>query len=282
MKKQMKSLMAISKTGIFAIFIGLILVGCESDDIPSGSNGTAETGEVTVQFKTTSSSSTNRPTAPFANGELMIEGMNGTLYIDDVRFIVDDFELEKEENDGNDADNGMDTDDDEFEDGLFFVDLPLDGQPLELATSDIQTGTYSSFEFEIDDLDMDEEEDTAEQQEKEALLAQIQTEFPDWPESASMLISGKFVSSTDGVETPFVVYAEAEINIEKTLDPALLISDSSTSSTLSVNIAPANWFETSDGSVINLSEFDYASTSQLLEFEVEMEDGFETVEVEED
>ena len=51
---------------------------------------------------------------------------------------------------------------------------------------------------------------------------------------------------------------------------------------LRINIAPQNWFTKEDGTVFDLSEYDYETTNRILEFEVEIEDGFENVEIDEE
>lgn len=47
---------------------------------------------------------------------------------------------------------------------------------------------------------------------------------------------------------------------------------------LRVHIDPASWFLLNDGTVINLSEYDYESTGQTLEFKTKIENGFKSVE----
>ncbi len=42
---------------------------------------------------------------------------------------------------------------------------------------------------------------------------------------------------------------------------------------------PDIWFMRSDGSVLPLHLYDYGQTGQLLEFEVEMEEGFTEIEI---
>ena len=57
------------------------------------------------------------------------------------------------------------------------------------------------------------------------------------------------------------------------------LSDDRSGVDLTVRLDPAAWFSQGDGSVIDLSQFDYATTSQLLDFAVEIENGFAEVEI---
>lgn len=280
-----KSLSLFSKLGIFALLAGITFVSC--DTTSTNGNGNAR---ITLQFQTAATAA-NTPSAIPAkssntppqksNGPLTIKGSNGTLTITDIHFIVDDFELEKadavcDEQTGKMEEDGCE----EFESKPFFVNLPLGNQPLSLSTSAVNDGSYSELEFEISDFDADEQDDPAEAKQMKALLTHVQKAFPDWPKSASMVISGKFKSNT-GELTEFTTYAEAEVSIEMQLDPPLEIQ-AGTGHKLTVKINPDKWFTRNDGTVFNLANYDYSLTGKVLEFETEMENGFFTAEFEED
>lgn len=285
----LKNLSISSKIGIFILLAGFTFVSCDTTSNNRGNS--SNNAPVTLQFQTATSgtapamisamASTSRATKAQQSGKtLTIEGNNGTLTITDVHFIVDDFELEKADGTCDNMEGNKEDDCEEFEGELFFVDLPLNNQPLELATSSIKDGTYTELEFEIDDLDVDEQEDQAEQQQIEALLADIQNEFPNWPKSASMVVSGTFESNT-GKVTEFTTYAEAEVSIEMQLSPPLEINGTA-NKRITVSISPEKWFTRNNGTIINLAKYDYSKTGKLLEFETEMENGFHETEIEED
>jgi len=163
--------------------------------------------------------------------------------------------------------------------GCIEIDEDLDGQPIEAFSGLIPPGTYDELEFEIEDLE-DDEEDTQFAAEIEALREAIQDEFPDWPRKATALVVGSF-DAVGGGSTDFRVYIEAEIEIERALQPPLVVDvDGASSSALTVDIRPDLWFARSDGSVLNLSLYDYDETGQVLEFELEMEEGFLEIEIE--
>lgn len=265
---------------VFMVGLGLTLPGC---DLASDS-GSQIKRDLTLQFQTPASSSTKAKSSAHTlqqtGDTLTIEGSNGTLVIDDIRFIVEDFELERTDGECEALEGADEEACEEFESEPFFVDLPLKADTLNLDTSPIQAGLYEELEFEIDDLELDEE-DPEEQQGKQQLIDQVRTEFPDWPDPASMVITGSFISS-EGDTTAFKTFAEAEVEIELEFNPPLEVGENTVNSLLRVNINPVRWFLSSDGTVINLSQYDFDSTGQTLEFEVEIGSGFESVEVDED
>lgn len=200
-------------------------------------------------------------------GPLVVTGTNGTLTITDIRFIVNEFELEREVDACNSFDAGTDDEDDDcekFEGGPSFVRLLLDGEASTVVSQQVPPGRYSELSFEIEDLEDDRDDEHA--AEIQALLAQVRTEFPEWPRNASMVVIGDF----DG--KPFKVFLEAEIEIETFFPSALVVDGGDRSVTIEVN--PAFWFRNANGSVVDFSLYDFATTGRVLEFEAEIEEGF--------
>lgn len=254
-------------------FLGVFAIGCSSDD--SGTELTNPEGQdFTLQFELSPAAQGGKSAnlLPPPVPSISIEGSNGTLVIEDLRFILEDIKLEQPDSECEDSSNPEETDCEELEMGPFFVNMPLNGNPLDLGTTVVANGLYDELEFEIDNLDSDDPDDTNDA----TLLAQIQNEFPNWPTNASMLISGHF-TSTDGITTDFSTYAEAEVEIELNFNPALEITPESLSNMATVNIDPTSWFLQADGSVTDLSLFDYAATGEIMEFSQEIEDGFVSV-----
>jgi hypothetical protein len=85
-----------------------------------------------------------------------------------------------------------------------------------------------------------------------------------------MMIEGTF-TPTGGSPQAFRVYFEAEVEIEKTFATPLVIDGSSAGITL--ELRPDLWFRNGDGTVRDLSQWNWATTSNLIEFEVEFEQG---------
>ncbi len=249
-----------------------ILAACDSSTGP-------EDGEsVAIRF----AASTSSASAPSAGPESApVVGTNGTLEITDLRAIIAELEFE-----GTDGTCGLDGDDDEDEDCFEvefpprLVSVPIDGSPLTVATADLPPGSYNEFELEIEDLE-DDEEDAEFGQAIADLRAQLDATYGDWPRKGTIRIEGSFTPN-GGTATSFVAYIEAEVELEVELSPPLDISSAGPDShTLDVVLFPELWFVRGDGSVIDLSEYDWATTGRVLELDVEVEDGVR-VEIDDD
>jgi hypothetical protein len=238
-----------------------LLAACDSAG-PSSERNTVEVGFATSY--SISGTAAARAAVKSNHDGVEIEGTNGTLSITDIRLIVSEFEL--------DGDDSAD-----FEAGPSFLDLPLDtNEVAPLAANQIPPGRYDEFEFEVEDVEADEDDD--DEQSLEGLRESILEDFPDWPDDASMVVVGTFTRN-DNTSTDFTTYFEAEIEIERELNPALEVSGDGLSRSLTVRLDPTRWFRDSDGTVRDLSQFDYASTDDLVEFEAEFEDGVTEIEV---
>lgn len=216
--------------------------------------------------------------ASVAGPPMVLTGTNGTLRLDEIRIVINEVELKR-------ADPSCDSvevsgsDCGEFEAPPRFLDIPLDGQPIEAVTALIPPGTYKELDFEIEDLE-DDESDPTEAALVAAVRAEILAVIPDWPRKASAMVAGAFTPN-GGPPNDFRVFLEAEIEIEFELVPNLVVDDAGAASRqLTVDVAPHIWFTRPDGSVLDLSLYDYDATQDLLEFEVEMEGGFIEVEIE--
>lgn len=66
--------------------------------------------------------------------------------------------------------------------------------------------------------------------------------------------------------------------IEMEFDPHLVIDGET--GTLDIEIDPAAWYTNFDGTVVDLSAFDYATTGQVVELEAKFSDGFTKIELE--
>lgn len=200
-----------------------------------------------------------------ASEALVLDGPNGTLELTSIAFIVAELEL-----DCDDDRSGPCVD---FEAPPAFVDLPLGSGSVDVTSRTIPAGTYDELEFEVEDLDLDDGS-PAERAHAAALLAEIRQAFPAFPDDASMVVEGVFTPS-DAAPRPFLVYFDAEVEVELDLVPPLSIdADGSGDRSLVVDVHPALWFVRGDGSVRDLSRYD----GRLVEFEVEIDDGFVEVE----
>lgn len=218
-----------------------------------------------------------------AGPPMTLEGTNGTLTIDEILIIINEVELHRadpscDSSSGSSDDSLGSLDDcDEFEAGPRFLDLPLDGEPIEAVTAVIPAGVYKELDFEIEDLE-DDETGPGQAALIAALRSEILQQVSDWPRKASAMVTGTF-QPTSGDPVDFRVFLEAEVEIEFPLIPNLVIDDAGGSNRdLTVDVRPDIWFSNPDGSLVELQLYDYDTTGQLLEFEVEMEDGFTEIE----
>lgn len=231
------------------------------------STGPEEREQVAVRFAITAD-------AAASTGPLTVAGSNGVLSITRAWMIVDELELEGPD----DSCPGASDDECEFETGPFLLKLPLTGAATTVAISNIPAGTYTEFELEVEDLDLDDvdNDSTAVNQ----LWTDIRADRPDWPREASMMIEGTF-TPTGGAAQSFRTYFDAEVEVEMPLVPPLVLAERSDAA-ITVQLDPRSWFLRADGTVRNLAEWDYATTGLLLEFDLEIEQGFDGVRIERD
>jgi hypothetical protein len=97
------------------------------------------------------------------------------------------------------------------------------------------------------------------------LLADIRGAFPDWPEDASMLVVGSF-TPTGQDATSFRVYFDARIEVRRAFEDAPLVVEEGGDLTVTVVIDPVPWFTNRDGTVDDLTAYDYDATGEVAAF----------------
>ncbi len=240
--------------------------------------GTGPGTSVAIKFGTAGSAASPSTAAMFSVASGLagdvpghLVGSNGELNLTEIWVIVEEFELEPVET--ADCDDEMGTGDcEDFEREYFFIDVPLDGTTITVVSADIPDGSYDELEFEVDDVevDADDPEDVAEADLIAALLVAVRNQFPNWPDKASMVITGTW-TPTGGSAVDFETYFEAEIEVEMDLVPVLTVAGGKADRELTILLRPDLWFLRTDGTVWNLKELE----GQLVDFELEIEDGFE-------
>lgn len=155
----------------------------------------------------------------------------------EVKFLVEELELESVDNDSAD-----------FEVENLVVNLPLDGNPLDLTAQNITNGLYDEFEMEIEN---DEEENTVTD--------------PDFINEGdgngySLVIKGSY----NGEE--FMFRTDKEFEIEMDLNPPLEVSETSGSLSVAINIDPSGWFLDSNGNALDPSD---PANKELIENNIE-------------
>lgn len=245
----------------------LAAAGCDGDGTGAGG------GRVAIRFATTGGTQPTRDGAPrfshAGTGDvLVLTGTNGTLRIEDVRLIVS--ELELEQSDGSCvAEDDADDHCEEFESGPFLVDLPLAGGAVTLTTDQVAPGTYDELEFEVEDLEAEDDDDPAERQVIQSLLGQLRSVYPAFPAGASMVVHGTFTAAGSTTAQPFTVYFDAEIEVEMELQPPVTVPGAGT---LTVHVDAAAWFKPG-AQVVNLAALD----GRTVEFHSQFRDGIDEV-----
>jgi hypothetical protein len=246
----------------------VVLAACGAAGGPAATDpGTDPIGgeQVTISFAvgaasvaSSSVAASSIDTVPVSDS-LVLSGSNGTLELTTIAFIVEEIEF--------DCDDDRSAPCADFEEPPAFVDLPLGSGSVDVTSRTIPAGTYDELEFEIDDLDVDDDDSASERDHAESLLADIRLRFPAFPYDASMVVEGVF-TPIGGAPQPFLVYFEADIEVEIDLVPPLTIdADGNGDRSLVVDVFPSLWFVQGDGSVLDLSQFD----GDLVEFELEIE-----------
>lgn len=241
------------------------------------STGTQARATVTVRMGVSSPAALRAQGGTAAvGGPLTVTGTNGTLSITGIQVVVAKFQLRGANDTPCDRQGtGVSDDECEFQAGPFFVDVPLDGSQLNVATGALPAATYTSVRFRVKNLDVDDDDDDASDDDDatpaqvSALFTQIRAQFPDWPQKASMLVTGTF-TPTGGAPRDFRAFARAEVRLTLPINPPLTVGEGSSSSAVAVVLDPAAFFKTG-ATVIDLSQF---SSGKLGEFKVEAERGF--------
>ncbi|HEX6134944.1 MAG TPA: hypothetical protein VFZ24_13340 [Longimicrobiales bacterium] len=247
------------------VTLAVLALGACSDP-----TSTADQVAVTVAFATSDAGAGTQ-----SNGQLVLQGTNGTLVIEELRVIVDRFELKRTEDDVCvEEDHSCER----FRAPPLFIDVPLTGGSTVAIEQPVEPGTYRRLKFEIEDLEDDDDTPTR-AAEIAQLLSDVRAQFPEWPREASMQVTGTF-TPTGGAAQPFTAYFEAEVDIRMDLVPPVTLVDDGTGAKFTVVLDPALWFSHGDGTVRDLSQLDFGRTGVAEEFEVEIHNGFAELECE--
>jgi hypothetical protein len=233
-------------------------------------------GRVVVRFGTEASSArsnvsgTDAAFSIAAADELVVTGTNGTLKIEDIQLMVSEVKLKRAENSvcrHENKDEGHRANDEcrKFEGGPFLIDLPLGGGIVTVLEAEVPEGTFRAVEFEIDDFEMDDDDEDNERQRASELFAQLRVLYPNAPARANMVVKGTFTPS-NGNARPFIVYFDADLELRFRFEEPLVVEEGGG---ITVRVNPARWFEIGNR-VRDLS----ALNGQLVEFELEMRNGF--------
>ncbi|MGW8266403.1 MAG: hypothetical protein ACWGSQ_08550 [Longimicrobiales bacterium] len=249
---------------VSAALVALALLAFPSACDDSGPTGAEDGAMVAIQFLP----------APPLSGILASPAVGslaptaaGTLELESLYLVVDEFKLEG--NEGACTDSNPAPDCAKFESDPHLLALNLAAvEPDEVLQEMAPPGTFTSLKFETKWVG-----------ENEDVLAQIAAEgVTDWPSNASMMVTGSFTREGLVESEPFRVFFDAEVKIVLPLDPPLVVDgEDETTWVVSIEVDPYVWF-TMDGETVDLPALDFDTTGEVHYLEVKLEDAFSKIE----
>ena len=227
-----------------------------------------DSGRVTVQFASLAGSAASAPAVSAAAAATPVTGTNGTLTLEQIWLVADEFRLERADGTCDAASSGPGNPCDRFEAAPALASVSLDGDVPGGVTLTADPGTYDELKFE-----------TREPRADGTLLAEIRAQFPDWPEEASLLVIGTFTPADGGDPVAFRVFFSGEVRVELVFEGEPLVVAAGDEQTATVFVNPDLWFVQADGSVVDLTQFDFAATGEVVELEAKFLEGFTKIEV---
>lgn len=218
----------------------IALSGCDATETKL-----ADTAPVSVRLALTGGGAAKAS----ADGPIVLAGTDGTLSVTDVRFILDGFSL---------AGSGP------IEAGPIFVDVPLDLESLELFVAEVPLGSYSAVSFQINGLGTDEDD----------LAAQVRTDFPDWPDEASVAIVGSFAPADASPVRPFTIYIGADVDVSVSVDPPFELEEEHVEKVLTLGVDLLEWLPEEIDHDLDISGYDYGMTGEVIPFAFELDQAF--------
>ncbi len=213
------------------------------------------------------------------NRVLRISGSNGSLDLHAVHFIVDDLTLKEA---GADCDSAEDEDSCEDDgEGPTIAELLVNDDEDQVDVTALVEGLEAGeITLEVEDADGNTDEAADDDDEWQQFLEDLLSRFGNWPKNGSLRVSGTFTpADTSDSPRDFTVYFGTETRIEKELPRPLVIDDGTENQTVTVFVDPAIWFTRPDGSVMDLSQHDYATTGSVADLEIPLRNGFTEIEL---
>lgn len=223
---------------VVAVVATLLVAGLAAcDGSPTGFENAAS---LSLGFRAESGSSANA--SPGLRPSIEVSGDNGTLTIDSVFLVVDEFKAEAREGDceGEAPAEACAR----FDAEPFFLNLPLetdgngDTDTDVVAEVPVPPGTYTSFKIEA-------------KQPQDSLPDAIRDPeghgLENWPGEASLLVVGDFEGD------PYRAFFHAEVKVVLPIDPPLEVADGEDADGVTVVLEPGEWFTNDDGTVTALT-----------------------------
>jgi hypothetical protein len=246
------------KQSITLVAAALSIAACDDSTAPRFDGAP----EATLSFAVPQASGTLASKAGFGpNAVVITDGSGRTLDVTQIQVVLEEVELKRANHDVcEEEDDACEY----FEIGPVLIDLPVEGGVVSPFNVAIPADVYEELELEIDDASDD------------STATQFFAENPTWPEDASIRIVGTFDANDGAGPQPFDVYLEIDAEIERELNPPLVVTDSAQDVNVTVQIDVAAWFMDASG-LIDPREL--ASNDDLMDdLEDRIEDTFDAFE----
>lgn len=191
---------------------------------------------------------------------ISVAGANGTLVLEELNLIVGPVKLADEDGDRVD-----------MEPGARLVDVPMDEVPVQVANRLVPVGGYTALLLAVRSLELP---DPAGSSEPRTAGVPVRERFPSWPGEAGLRVVGFFEPADGGRDRTFVVYLGGRAELELGFDPPLEVGPDGAPIGIEVDLDPESWFTEVDGSVLDLSAYDFATTGEVLDFDARLPGGF--------
>lgn len=214
---------------------------------------------------------------------LSMEGSNGTLVLEEVHLLVDRLGIET-------ADGaclrraGPATGDDALDavgrcqtlgTGPFVVELPLDGVPVNVTDDLLPPGRYTGLQLTV--VTLEEADRAVEDGSRPSVPSRVRDAFPRWPGEAGLRVAGVFVPADGSATRRFVTYLSGGPSLALNFTASVELETTTRPVGMTVVVDPRAWFVRDDGSVPDLSTFDFRSSGQAMDPGSRLGDGFRQV-----
>lgn len=169
--------------------------------------------------------------AAVTGADTLSDGTN-TLIITSAQLVLRKIELERQDVTSQCGADPEPAGCEDFEIGPVLVDLPLTSGVTQQVAVNIPPGTYTELKFTVHKVTGDAVDSAFVRQHPEFL-------------NKSIRVQGTYNG------TPFTYQSDLDVDQELHLDSALVVSDTTTSTNLTIRVVLADWFKSASGSLIN-------------------------------
>ncbi len=218
-----------------AAFTGLLLVAACSDGTGPGTAPNVSLSFATRLPAGMVAAPSRAPAfgAAVTGADTLTDGTN-TLIITKAEVVLERIELERQDV----ANCGVDPEPagcEDFETGAVLIDLPLGAGTSQQVAVDIPPGTYTEVQFKIHKVSSDGAQDST-----------FRRLHPDFL-NKSIRVQGTYNG------TPFTYESDLDVEQELHFATPFVVTDTTTSTNLTIRVVLADWFKSSNGGLVNPS-----------------------------